>query len=787
MFIITRIIFMFLVALSILCASCASSIQEIKESDTQSLKEKWMNTNSLNIRLSIINEFERRKDVDATIACLALATHNLYGKNKKEKDIISIIQTLGNLKDPKSINDIKKATTNRSKKIIIAALKAFKKINSQEAVYPTIALMNTVDNDVRWEALDALSQFKNPASLDAIFPLLFDTDPNVRWKAIHTLGEVGDERAIGKISMLLADEEENVQKSAANVLIKLGSSEQEVESWRNKAQKISIEEIYQSQLNYHRTVTEKEILNKKLENESDIKRQLEVSLQEYERASKKHDELLGSLYEKERQLKSKTSQLELAMAQSKEYRTQLEVLSRQIDQINIDMKNAKNDSFAIEAKDELNKVIQSKENVEEESKALQEREIKLQKEILELSNIAEKTRNETDGAKKEIAELKNRENQLLNQVDELKRRIERGMAPVIVISRPQNGTSTESATTMLYFAAVDDKGIKSIDIFINNNKIIGESERGIKIAGRAKDYGSKKINISERIELNYGSNNIKVRVIDTDGLLNEEIIEINRIKYRGKIWAIVIGINEYKNTRNLRYAVNDAQAFKNYLKDFVGIPDENISLLINEYANKLAISSLLGTELKRKAGKDDTVLIFYAGHGAVETDPANPDGDGFEKYLLPHDADLNDLFSTALSMDDIETIFQRIRSERVIFIADTCYSGASGGRTILASKSRANLSEKFFERISKGKGRIIISSSSANEISKEDDQLGHGIFSFYLLEGLKGKADFDGDGIITATELFSFISKTVPEASGQDQHPVKKGEIEGELVVGRIK
>ena len=127
--------------------------------------------------------------------------------------------------------------------------------------------MNTYDNDVRWEALDALRQFKDPSSIEAIFPLLFNTDPNIRWKAIHTLGEIGDRRAIGRISLLLADEEENIQRSAANVLIKLGISEKEVESWENKAQKISIEEIYQSQLNYHRAVAEKEILNKKLENE----------------------------------------------------------------------------------------------------------------------------------------------------------------------------------------------------------------------------------------------------------------------------------------------------------------------------------------------------------------------------------------------------------------------------------------------------------------------------------------------------------------------------------------
>jgi len=106
---------------------------------------------------------------------------------------------------------------------------------------------------------------------------------------------------------------------------------------------------------------------------------------------------------------------------------------------------------------------------------------------------------------------------------------------------------------------------------------------------------------------------------------------------------------------------------------------------------------------------------------------------------------------------------------------------------MVTSKTRANLSDKFHKRISKGKGRVIISSCSANEISKEDERLQHGIFSYHMLEGLKGLADQDGDGIITVSELFSYICRKVPEASAQDQHPVKKGETEGELVIGRVK
>ena len=82
---------------------------------------------------------------------------------------------------------------------------------------------------------------------------------------------------------------------------------------------------------------------------------------------------------------------------------------------------------------------------------------------------------------------------------------------------------------------------------------------------------------------------------------------------------------------------------------------------------------------------------------------------------------------------------------------------------------------------------MIISSCSANEISKEDHNLQHGVFSYYMLEGLKGRADQDGNGIITVSELFRYISRKVPQASEQDQHPVRKDDTEGELVIGRTK
>jgi uncharacterized caspase-like protein len=276
-----------------------------------------------------------------------------------------------------------------------------------------------------------------------------------------------------------------------------------------------------------------------------------------------------------------------------------------------------------------------------------------------------------------------------------------------------------------------------------------------------------------------------VTAIDRENLVATRTVTVTQVSERGKFWAVVVGISRYKTVRSLQFGDKDALAIYDYLLKQVGIPKENIMLLTNEQATLVNIRRTLGTELRRKAGQKDTVIIYFAGHGAPEIDATSPDDDGLEKYLVLHDSDAEDLYTTGLPMREVEVIFQRLAAERVIFIADTCFSGATIGRTFATVSRRAVVSEAFLARVAKGRGRVVLTASKANQVSQERDELGHGVFTYYLLEGLNGKADQDGDGIITVDEVYNYVSNKVPEATGQNQHPVKKGEFEGQLILGR--
>jgi len=142
-------------------------------------------------------------------------------------------------------------------------------------------------------------------------------------------------------------------------------------------------------------------------------------------------------------------------------------------------------------------------------------------------------------------------------------------------------------------------------------------------------------------------------------------------------------------------------------------------------------------------------------------------------------------------MDELQTIFGRIEAERVVAFLDACYSGAAGGRTFASKTTRAgSVDDLFLERLTRSKGRAIITASRPAEVSIELPELGHGIFSYFLVNGLKGAADLNRDGIVSLQELYEYLEQQVTTKSravGGNQHPVMKGELEGVLPLAKVR
>ena len=211
----------------------------------------------------------------------------------------------------------------------------------------------------------------------------------------------------------------------------------------------------------------------------------------------------------------------------------------------------------------------------------------------------------------------------------------------------------------------------------------------------------------------------------------------------------------------------------------MGFKKENTLLLTDQTDRKPTLRNIKWALATRK---DDTVVIFFAGLGSVEADPRAVARDGRSRYLVAADTDPLDLYSTALPMDELQTLLQRYEAERVVVFLDASYSGAAGGRTVPMMKRNPTGFPTGFETMPSSRARAFVTSCRPNEISLEAADLGHGIFTYYLVEGLRGAADLNHDGIVTMLELYEYVEQQVSRRSrtmGGNQHPVLNGDLAG--------
>jgi len=242
---------------------------------------------------------------------------------------------------------------------------------------------------------------------------------------------------------------------------------------------------------------------------------------------------------------------------------------------------------------------------------------------------------------------------------------------------------------------------------------------------------------------------------------------------RGTKYAVVVGVGAYKNASaqlsNLKYAARDAEGVRDFLLSPAGggFAPANVQYLIDESATVQNVRSALFTFLT-KAHAEDLVVIYFAGHGAADPN------DRRNLYLLTYDTDPSDMGGTALPMWQVQDVFTRIvKAKRIITFTDSCHSYGISGQSNTPSRSN-NLVNQYLTRYAGEGDRAVITASDVSQLSYEDDKWGggHGVFTHFLLEGLKGAADTNSDGTVTAGELFAYVSKQVGDATDGKQTPV---------------
>jgi peptidoglycan/xylan/chitin deacetylase (PgdA/CDA1 family)/uncharacterized caspase-like protein len=225
-------------------------------------------------------------------------------------------------------------------------------------------------------------------------------------------------------------------------------------------------------------------------------------------------------------------------------------------------------------------------------------------------------------------------------------------------------------------------------------------------------------------------------------------------------WAAIIGIDDYANWQKLSYATHDAQGMKDLLLQKYNFKPDHIFTLFDSQATRQNVLSLLGDKLANPdlVQHDDRVLIFFAGHGATRKLASGRD----LGYIIPVDADLSNFEGSAISMTNFQDISEAIPAKHVLFLMDSCYSGLA-----LTRGGTALSSQNYLNEMSKREARQMFTAGGADQQVADNGPNGHSIFTWTLLQGLDGRADLNGDGIITATELAAYVAPAVSALSHQ--------------------
>jgi len=238
----------------------------------------------------------------------------------------------------------------------------------------------------------------------------------------------------------------------------------------------------------------------------------------------------------------------------------------------------------------------------------------------------------------------------------------------------------------------------------------------------------------------------------------------------GQTYALLVGISKYaKPELALQFANADASVFGKLLESPLGggVPAGNILLLTDERATTAAVRNGFQDFLKRRGGKNDTVVILIAGHGTVEVPGSK------SAFILTYDSDPQDLKSTALAVDELQSLFEEQLSKvgRVLLFVDVCKAGTVG--TIHNTTVSSNV-----QQLGDIQGDLFgLLASRPREVSLEGPEFGggHGVFSYFVIKGLEGAADANHDGVVDADELIKYVSEQVPMATGNKQHPREFG------------
>lgn len=350
--------------------------------------------------------------------------------------------------------------------------------------------------------------------------------------------------------------------------------------------------------------------------------------------------------------------------------------------------------------------------------------------------------------------------------------------PLVEILSPEGGAPVASERLTIKAKIADQgSGIDEIRLY-QNGKLVSETTRGIAVKLKSRKEAIHNFNVL----LTSGKNTFRLIALNKNrteskpALLTVDFAD-TASSATADLHILAVGINKYKNSvYNLNFGRPDAEAFTRSMVSRGSNIFKNIVKM--EIYDEDAVKPVIENKIKRlfsEARPEDVFVFYYAGHGVMSTDT---EGGKADFFLVLHDIiqlygreDL--LKEKGISSSHLKEWLKGIPAQKQLIILDACQAG--GAVETFARRGAAE--QKAIAQLARSTGIIVLASSGTEQYASEFEELGHGLFTYALLQAISGKADGGDppDGKITVKEVESFINDQVPELShryrGATQYP----------------
>jgi uncharacterized caspase-like protein len=219
----------------------------------------------------------------------------------------------------------------------------------------------------------------------------------------------------------------------------------------------------------------------------------------------------------------------------------------------------------------------------------------------------------------------------------------------------------------------------------------------------------------------------------------------------GHQYVVAIGIDHYANWPILSTAVSDATGFSQLLTSKFGF-ENVVQPLTEKDATRDAINQLMDV-LRDRLKVEDSLVIFFAGHGTTRTDKIG-DQTRSVGFIVPVDArapGVNEHWSDYLNVEELLRTISGLPAGHILVILDSCHSGMALGRNFSTSRDDTRFQKDMLTKVS----RKVITSAQGDQLAADNGPLpGHSLFTGLMILGLTdGSADSFGKGFVTSSQL----------------------------------